>query len=50
MTSRYVITVRATSAGASVTRFASQPRQPSFTYANDGAGPVCNNRVTDERN
>ena len=50
MMSRYVITARATSAGASVMRFASRPRQPSFAYANDGAGPVRNNHVTDERN
>ena len=49
MMSRYVITACATSAGASVTRFASRPRQLSFMYANDGAGPVRNNCVTDER-
>ena len=50
MTSRYVIMARATSAGALVTCFASRPQQLPFTYANDGAGPVRNNRITDERN
>ena len=50
MTSRYVITVRATCAGASVMHFMSRPQQLSFAYANDGAGPVRNNHVTDERN
>ena len=35
---------------ASVMHFASRPQQPSFTYANDGAGPVRNNHITDKRN
>ena len=50
MTSHYVITARVTSAGASVTHFTSWPQQPSFAYANDGAGPMHNNHITDERN
>ena len=50
MMSRYVNTARATSAGVSVTRFTSWPRQPSFAYASDGAGPVRYNRNTGERN
>ena len=50
MTSRYVITARATSAGASVTHFTSRSQQPPFAYANDGAGPVHNNHVMDECN
>ena len=50
MTSRYVIMARATSAGALVTHFMSQPQQPSFAYANDGAGPMCNSHITDEHN
>ena len=50
MTSRYVIMEHATSAKASVTHFASRPQQPLFAYANDGAGPVRNNRVTDKHN
>ena len=29
---------------------ASRPRQLSFAYANDGAGPMRNNRVMDKRN
>ena len=50
MMSHYVITERATSAGVSVTRFASRPRQPPFASASDGAGPVRDNRATGERN
>ena len=50
MMSHYVITVRATSAGASVTCSTSQPQQPSFAYASDGAGPMHKDHVTDERN
>ena len=50
MTSHYVITERATSARVSVARFASQPQQLPFVSASDGAGPVCDNRATGERN
>ena len=50
MMSRYIITARETSAGALVTHFTSRPQQPSFAYAGDGAGPVRNNHITDERN
>ena len=46
MTSRYVNTERMTSAGVSVTRFASRSRQLPFASASDGAGPVRYNRVT----
>ena len=50
MMSCYVITVHVTPAGASVTHSTSQPQQPSFAYVSDGAGPVCKDHVTDERN
>ena len=50
MTSHYVNTERATSAGVSVMQFASRPRQPSFASASDSAGPVRYNRVMGERN
>ena len=40
MTSCYVITECVTSAGVLVTRFVPWPRQPPFTSASDGAGPV----------
>ena len=50
MMSRYVITACVTSARASVTHFTYRAQQPSFAYANDGASPVRNNNVTDERN
>ena len=50
MTSHYVITAHATSAGALVMRFTSRSKQLPFAYANDGASPMCNSHVTDERN
>ena len=50
MTSRHIITGRATSAGCSVTWFVSRSRQPPFVSANDGTDPVRFNRVTDKRN
>ena len=48
--SHYVITERATSAGVSVMRFASWPRQPLFAPASDGAGPVHDNCTMGKRN
>ena len=50
MTSCYIIMEGATSAGVSVTRFGSQPWQPPFASASDGAGPMHYNHVTGERN
>ena len=50
MTSRYVNTARATSAGVSVTHFTSRPQQPSFAYASDGAGAARQKHVTGGRN
>ena len=50
MMSRYVIMERATPAGVSVMQFASQPQQPLFAPASDGAGPVRDNRATGEHN